>query len=217
MARIEDLESPKKYWEPKGFLTRRTLDKIDKAAKAAAQMLNGTWDWGDRKPPRHNDGSFRAPVRDVMIAGGWNPNSHDPQKYLKSREFAEALKREQMRLDGGFKKVLAEMTQGGSDLHNLSAALWESLMEDMADPERRRRIPFRDRSKLYTELTQMIAKAEGDANTRGGIGKNLEAEFLENLKENTDEVRFREVALKLKQNLDEAQEVVEGVELLVEE
>jgi hypothetical protein len=167
--------------ETRIFITSRTKEKIDKAALAKAQILRGEYDWtGTRwegkKPnelPRHLDGSPRAPVELLLKAGGWAPTNTSAFKNFSHPYFEERFNYHMQRLDGGFRQALAELTGDGTSLSKLSELTYNSLVADLQDPERAKRIPFKDRAMLYEKVTELDAKLKGDAKTRGQGPKGL--------------------------------------------
>lgn len=164
--------------EDRNFIQSTTKDKIDKAAYTKALITRGEFDWTGtewegKKPPRHNDGSYRAPVKVLLRAGGWSETNTSALKNLSCAYFNERFHYHMQRLDGGFKKALAEITGDGKALELLSAKLYDSLMADLEDEERARRIPFKDRANLYQTLTEMDAKLKGDSGSRHQSGPSI--------------------------------------------
>jgi len=211
---------PEKYWKPTHYLTREVKDKIDKAARAVALILDDQWDWGDRNTPRHMDGSLRAPIPDVLEAAGWSRGNNSARKYLHTKEFYDALTREKLKLDGGFQLALAEITEDGKALTHMSARVYEVIMQKLSDKDAALRIPLKDLGKLYTDLTTIDAKMRAGAQPKRqepGLATSPAQDFLGALAEGTDEVRFREIALKLKKNIGDASDVVEGVASLADD
>ena len=197
-------------------VTHALKEKIDKAAYAKAQIKTGQFDWSKtdlwqgKGTPKHNDGTPRAPVKVLLEAGGWNPNSNDAISHLKTNYFEERYAFHMQRMDGGFKKALAELTDGGNALAMLSTNLWESLMADLQDPERAKRIPFRDRATLYEKVTEMQAKLKGDASTRNRSSVTI-GNVLNVMSESMPEDQFRNMANRLERVHDDVVDIVEGV------
>jgi len=205
-------------WMPDNYLTDKVKAKIRKAAFVTAQMTHGLWDWGDRKPPRHVDKTFRAPSKDVLEAAGWSRNSGEAHKYLHTKYFRECLAREEMRLDGGYKQALAELTKDGDSIKHLADLTFQRLLEDLEDPDRARKIPFREKAAFYRDLHQLGAKVKGDNDTRPkpGYAPNPAAELLDEMRGSLSEAEFKERTFTLKRRLDEKQETVDGVILASE-
>jgi len=86
--------------------------------------------------------------------------------------YQERLIHHRMVLDGGYKKELAELTDNGVNLSVLRGLAYASLISDLEDPDTAREIPFRDRQRLYVEITKMEADAHGDAKTQGHFTQN---------------------------------------------
>jgi len=197
-------------------ITHRLKDKIDKAAYAKAQIKTGQFDWSKttqwqgKSLPQHVDGTPRAPIKVLLEAGGWNPKSGDAFRHLKTEYFEERYAYHMQRMDGGFKKALAELTDGGNALSTLSTHLWESLIEDLRDPERARRIPFRDRATLYEKVTEMQAKLKGDASTRNRSSVTI-GNVLNVMSDSMGEDEFRNMANRLERVHDDVVDIVEGV------
>jgi hypothetical protein len=171
MSRAEDIAyvGGDQKWED-GPLYPSTKDKMRKAAAATAAMLNGTWDWGSKTVPRHQDGSLRAPKPDVLEAAGWARTSNSARRHFNHIFYRKCLKEEMMRLDKGFKAELATLESKDHGLGGLSTLLLKRLWEDLSDEERSRRIPFKVKAELYTKVTELSAKMDGDYMHRGGPG-----------------------------------------------
>lgn len=155
----------------RNFIQKKTKEKIDRAAYTKALIVRGEFDWTGtewegKNPPRHKDGTLRAPTRVLLKAGGWAETNNTALANLKVPYFEERYAYHMQRLDGGFKQALAELTDDGKALSLLSAKLFDSLMADLNDEERAKRISFRDRAMLYEKVTEMEAKMKGDAKTR---------------------------------------------------
>lgn len=140
-------------------------NRLDRMAEAQAKMEKGLYAFPDGKPRYHVDGSYRAPMVDVLEAGGYSRKSNSARKLFKHPYFLKRLAIHRQRLDGGFQKALAELTDGGRDLTTLTSKLFETLLLDLADPEVRDKIPFRDRSRLYHDLTKLHAATKGSSET----------------------------------------------------
>jgi len=205
--------TPDKFWVPRGGLTQKVKDKIEKAAVVGAQMLAGDWDWGERTVPRHNDGTLRAPIIDVMIAAGWSAKSSNSRKYLKTELFYTRLAYHRQRMEGGYKAELAKLTDNGDALKRLSEAAFESLLADLQDPDRSQRIPFKDRAKLYTDALNIEAKIKGDVKTRPGIGPapSVVQNVLNVMESNMDPARFERMKDRFDAAHRKALDDVEGV------
>jgi hypothetical protein len=177
-------------------------------------MLRGEYDWigaGYKRPPMTRTGEYYIPVKELLRAGGWSVTSRKPRAYLRSKYFKERLAYHMQRLDGGFRKVLAEMTDNGKALEELSKALFASLMRDLGDPERSQRISFRDRAILFKEVTQLQAAIRGDATTRGlPRGPNV-TNVLNIMAANMPDEEFKALEKKLGVALDRSKDIVEGV------
>jgi hypothetical protein len=164
--------------DDRNFIQNSTKDKIDKAAYAKALIVRGEYDWTGtewegKKLPRHKDGTYRAPVKVLLKEGGWAESNTTALKNLSCAYFNERFHYHMQRLDGGFRQALAEITGDGKALELLSTKLYESLMADLQDEERARRIPFKDRANLYQTLTEMDAKLKGDSASRNRQGPSI--------------------------------------------
>ena len=123
--------------EEKRYILHTTKAKIDKAAYAKALIYRGEFDWSGtqwenaKHPPRHNDGSPRAPVEILLKAGGWAITNTSALSYLSMDYFDKRFAWHMQRMDGGFRQALAELTEDGDALQQLNGALFASLMDDL--------------------------------------------------------------------------------------
>jgi hypothetical protein len=158
-------------------LWKRSKEKIDKVALAVALMERGEFDFSDGKKrwTVDEDGNRvpRIVQGEALVYGGYAPVSnaanfifrygdkHPYRKYLLER-----LDFHRRRLEGGFAKQLAEITDGGDALRQLSAKSYEVLMAQLSDPEASEKIKPADLIKLYVESTKLEASIKGDQSTR---------------------------------------------------
>jgi hypothetical protein len=153
-------------------MTQETRDNCDRAAKAKALIMLGKYDWTGtewegKKPPAHNDGSPRAPVKVLFKVGGWNENNNMAYKYINSTYFFERFNYWLQSLNGELRKELERVVVSGAAARKMSIQLFNLLMEEMLDPERARRIPFSTKMNFFKELTAMAdEKDQGGAEAK---------------------------------------------------
>lgn len=196
-------------------LWEQTKEKIDKAALAKAQIKNGIFDWAGtewehKKPPRHNDGTPRAPIKILLKAGDWSENNGVAAKYFQGEYFKERYAFHMMRLDGGYKQALAEITKDGTALSQLSEGLFQSLMADLQDEDRARKIPFRDRYDFYVKVTDLQSKLKGDAATRHRSNISIGA-LLINAKDEMEPGEYERRVAELDRVSEDVSDIVDGV------
>ena len=159
------------------FITQNTRKKIDKAAYAMALMERGLYEWPDGKQRyRMVEGmrEYRAVQSEAMRYAWGSVGSatytlvFNNEDSLHHQFYEERLSYHRRRLEGGYTEALAELTDGGDALKKLSVALYDSLMDELSDPERSKEISFRDRATLYRDVTKLEAGLKGDAATKGG-------------------------------------------------
>jgi len=205
---------PPEEWAPEPK-TRPLKDKLDRAARYAAQMLEGVYDWGDRPVPRHNDGTLRAPIAEIMELVWGKRDLDKAYRYFRTRYFHERLALERQRIDGGFHKALAELTDkmgGESFLMRLSGRALELLDERLHDPNAQHKFSNRDLLAIGQFGLTLQAKIQGDTSTRGGVGNqsSLHAALLKTM-EKMDPNTTAEMTLKLRKATEEAQQAANGI------
>lgn len=210
---------PPETWTPDPK-TRALKDKLDRAARYAAQMLEGVYDWGDRSVPRHQDGTLRAPMAELLELCWGNRTQDKAYTYFRSHYFHERLALERQRIDGGFHKALAELTDkmgGESFLMHLSGRALELLDERLNDPNAQHKFSNRDLLAIGQFGITLQAKISGDTGTRGEVGPHsgLHASLLQTM-ERMDPNTTAEMTLKLRKATEEAQQVADGMLLTAE-
>ena len=153
----------------------QTKLKIDKVAEAVAMMEEGQFEFPDGKPRFANEDGMkvhRVVRKDAMHYAGYARESQQAYTNIFNADgpwhgyFQERYNWHKQRLSGGFRKALAELTEGGGALETMSAKLYESLMYELNDPELAKKIPFRERAALYRDVTKLAAQVKGESETR---------------------------------------------------
>ena len=203
------------------FSTSQAKDRaqrIDRVARRVAQMERGTYESPTKpewKPRRDGDAKYHPSLELAFIDEGFS------EKYAKIRVacsngrgkmgewFQDRLVHHRMLLDGGYKAELAALTNNGQAITALRSLAYESLMNDLRDPMESQKIPFRDRQRLYVDLTKMEAEAKGDARTQGRFTQNNVLAIIQN--KINDSSAQNELVDNLTYALEEATEEVEGI------
>lgn len=189
----EDLTLDQPEWT-ETVIQKRTRERLDKGADIAAQVLNGVWDWGDEKVPRHRDGTYRCPKNWLIEQMGWR-DSDSARARLHTTYWRDALARSMHRFDKGYSQELGFITKEGALPAALSQLTYDSLIADLSDPDRAQRISFRDRVALWKASTEMAAKVEGDTRTKGGMNLTRSVQAL--IDERGQSVKMSQVEVKL--------------------
>lgn len=156
---------------------KQVKEKVDKVAEAVALMEVGQFEFADGKPKFTTEDGMQVPrvvKKEAMEYGGYKMPSQNAFTHIFSEKgewrpyFLERLRWHRQRLSGGYRKALAELTDGGTALTEMSAKLWESLMYDLSDPDKAGKISFRDRAALYRDVTKLNAALIGEADSRRG-------------------------------------------------
>lgn len=168
--------------EQKSPLYRATREKVDKVAEAVALMEQGTFEFQDGKPKYMMENGERIPRvvrREAMQYGGYASSSQAAYNNIFNTDgpwhqyYTERLGWHRQRLSGGFKQALAEITDGGTALRDLSAAAYTVLMQQLTDPDAYKRIKPDAIAKIYLESTKLDAQLKGEADTRRPANKQL--------------------------------------------
>jgi hypothetical protein len=144
-------------------------------------MENGTYEFPDGKAKYSTTEEglkvFRVVQAEALRYGwqkepGWKANDMY-QKVFGDKDsqhhqfYMKALTKHRMRLAGGFTEELAKLTDDGDALSKMSKRLYDTLMDDLNDPDRSKDISFRDRAALYEKVTKLEAQTKGDFGSQG--------------------------------------------------
>jgi hypothetical protein len=164
-------------------MRKAAKDRVDKISEAVALMERGEFEFPDGKERWCNINGkreHRIVKREDLVYAGYAPESQmiwakvwgekgDWHKYYRER-----LAWHRQRLSGGYRQALAELTDGGGALRNLSKQAYEAIMYKLADPEKAsKEFSLKDLTAVYLGTTKLEASIGGEANTRRGGVKEL--------------------------------------------
>ena len=106
------------------------LSWFPKAAMLYVDMQRGLYDWGDKKPPRHNDGSYRVVKAQILKDCGIVPTrSKQRVDVWENPEFLKLVKREQDRRDHAMQDIVQEIEAIKGPL----MVMGDSIIEKVSD------------------------------------------------------------------------------------
>lgn len=86
------------------------LPWFPQAATIYVDMERGTFDWGEKKPPRKKDGSYLVRTGLILTLMGKSPNYKSAHENIwNNPHFLRALEAERRRRDYGLEKVIHEL------------------------------------------------------------------------------------------------------------
>jgi len=154
---------------------KQVREKLDKVAEAVALMERGEYQFEDGKQHFTTEDGMQVPrviKNEAMRYGGYKGPSRNAWSHIFSEGgtwrpyFLERLRWHRQRLAGGFRQQLAELTEDGSALRDLSAAAYEVIMQQLKDPEAYKKIKPDTVAKIYLESTKLEAAVKGDVDTK---------------------------------------------------
>lgn len=159
-------------WVGKRAFSASCRAKIEQAAFIAAEIANGTWDFGEESIPMHRDKSRRIPLSYVMEHAGWSKKSGECRKYLTSSYFVKRFDHEMEMRQVGYVGQLAKLgdelglDSGSSVLKNIGMAALQQLHERVTDPHQIKRFTNRDLLSLAQFGLQADAKLKAAQKSR---------------------------------------------------
>ena len=161
---------------PAKYVTHKVRDKVDKVASIMVLMERGEFEFPDGKQRwMHDESGNKKPrvVQQIAVEQVWGGKASssvlDALFGTKGRLrelLQERIAYHRQRLDTGYRKALATLTQDGNALSVMSSKLYESLWWDLNDEETCKRIPFKERARFFEILTKMEASIKGDITTQ---------------------------------------------------
>lgn len=160
--------------DAEGFRTpnqKKKAARLDLAALHYAQMKRGTYERDGYKQRYSADGSPSASILEALRSVQFGETYKELQSQCQhgtgrwGEYFQKRVSFHMARMAGGYRKELAELTNNGVDLFKLRVAAFDSLLYDLENDACS--IPFKDRAKLYVDVTRLEAEVKGDDSTVG--------------------------------------------------
>ena len=202
-------------------LWRQVEEKVDRIAEAVALMERGEFEFPDGKDHWTTVNGKREPrviKKAALVYAGYAEDSQSVWANTFSEDgdwhpyYRERLAWHRQRLSGGYRQALAELTEGGGALRQLSKQAYEALMYKLKEPEKAaKEFSLKDLTKLYLDSTKLEASLNGEASTRREGPAEIQPSVLINIGSSLPEGYAERLAEQQQGYIEStAEEVVEG-------
>lgn len=107
---------------------------FSRAAQLWVDMERGIYNWGENKPPRHRDGSYRVVKAQILKDLGLTTDYHNAKERIwENPTFLECVKRECQRRDHGIVDVIHEIEAVSGPISGIGNRIVELLQERLRD------------------------------------------------------------------------------------